>query len=214
MYVYVYCKCVCVCARARARGYTHTRAHTHTHSYIYPGKPHDFGWRDFVDISIKWRQISEPNDPVFWSLSLPLAPALVHARSLCDCGGDDWGCTMLACARCACLARWAWPFACARTCTWFGMPCGRKVKRVCVCVCVCVNPGKLARNVCRIDLLAPEAFAEGFGLQTPMVTGQMNVVRYYPYFTRALEVVKKLVADSGTVFCSDDGSGGLCCLAV
>ena len=30
-----------------------------------------------------------------------------------------------------------------------------------------------------------------------MVTGQMNVVRYYPYFSRALEVVKKLVADSG-----------------
>jgi hypothetical protein len=78
------------------------------------GKPHDFGWRDFIDISVKWRQISEPNDPVFW-----------------------------------------------------------------------------------IDLLAPEAFAEGFGLQTPMVTGQMNVVRYYPYFTRALEVVKKLIADSG-----------------
>jgi hypothetical protein len=49
----------------------------------------------------------------------------------------------------------------------------------------------------RIDLLAPEAFAEGFGLQTPMVTGQMNVVRYYPYFSRALEVVKKLIADSG-----------------
>ena len=49
----------------------------------------------------------------------------------------------------------------------------------------------------RIDLLAPEAFAEGFGLQTPMVTGQMKVVRYYPYFSRALEVVKKLIADSG-----------------
>jgi len=81
MYVYVYCKCVCVCVRARARGYTHTHAHTHTHSYIYPGKPHDFGWRDFVDISIKWRQISEPNDPVFWSLSLPLAPALVLLRT-------------------------------------------------------------------------------------------------------------------------------------
>ena len=46
-------------------------------------------------------------------------------------------------------------------------------------------------------MLAPEAFAEGFGLQTPMVTGQMNVVRYYPYFSRALEVVKKLIADSG-----------------
>ncbi len=80
------------------------------------GKQRDFGWRDFLDISIKWRQVSEPNDPVFW-----------------------------------------------------------------------------------IDLLAPEAFAEGFGLQTPMVTGQMNVVRYYPYFSRALEVVKKLVADSGTL---------------
>jgi len=77
-------------------------------------KPHDYGWRDWIDICVKWRQISEPNDPVFW-----------------------------------------------------------------------------------IDLLAPEAFAEGFGLQTPMVTGQMNVVRYFPYFRRALEVVKKLIADSG-----------------
>jgi len=78
------------------------------------GKNHDFGYRDFMDIAVKWRQISEPNDPVFW-----------------------------------------------------------------------------------IDLLAPEAFAEGFGLQTPMVTGQMNVVRYFPYFARSLEVVKRLIADSG-----------------
>jgi len=30
------------------------------------GKAHDFGWRDFMDIAIKWRQVSEPNDPVFW----------------------------------------------------------------------------------------------------------------------------------------------------
>ena len=30
-----------------------------------------------------------------------------------------------------------------------------------------------------------------------MVTGQMQVVRYFPYFARALEVVKKLIADSG-----------------
>ena len=30
------------------------------------GKQHEFGWRDFVDISVKWRQVSEPNDPVFW----------------------------------------------------------------------------------------------------------------------------------------------------
>jgi tetratricopeptide (TPR) repeat protein len=78
------------------------------------GKAHEYSWRDFMDIAVKWRQISEPNDPVFW-----------------------------------------------------------------------------------IDLLAPEAFAEGFGLQTPMVTGQMNVIRYYPYFERALAVVKKLIEDSG-----------------
>eukprot|EP00960_Hanusia_phi_P038138 753295-Hanusia_phi.AAC.5 len=78
------------------------------------GKKHAFGWRDFMDISVKWRQISEPNDPVFW-----------------------------------------------------------------------------------IDLMAEEVFAEGFGLQTPMVTGQMNVVRYYPYFERARDVVKKLIEESG-----------------
>ncbi len=69
------------------------------------GKAHEYSWRDFMDIAVKWRQISEPNDPVFW-----------------------------------------------------------------------------------IDLLAPEAFAEGFGLQTPMVTGQMNVIRYFPYFESALAV--------------------------
>jgi len=78
------------------------------------GKAHEYSWRDWIDIAVKWRQVSEPNDPVFW-----------------------------------------------------------------------------------IDLLAPEAFAEGFGLQTPMVTGQMNVIRYYLYFDRALEVVKKLIVDSG-----------------
>lgn len=68
---------------------------------------HPFSYRDFMDIAVKWRQISEPNDPVFW-----------------------------------------------------------------------------------IDLLAPEAFAEGFGLQTPMVTGQMNVTRYYPYCRMAIEVLR------------------------
>jgi len=29
-------------------------------------KNHVFGWRDIYDIVIKWRQISEPNDPVWW----------------------------------------------------------------------------------------------------------------------------------------------------
>ena len=29
-------------------------------------KPHPFGWRDMYDIAVKWRQYSEPNDPVWW----------------------------------------------------------------------------------------------------------------------------------------------------
>ncbi|KAJ8610114.1 hypothetical protein CTAYLR_007093 [Chrysophaeum taylorii] len=40
-----------------------------------------------------------------------------------------------------------------------------------------------------IDRLTPEAFSEGFGLQTPMVAGQLEVLRY-PYWRRALQVVK------------------------
>ena len=28
--------------------------------------PHAFGWRDMYDTITKWRQISEPNDPVWW----------------------------------------------------------------------------------------------------------------------------------------------------
>jgi tetratricopeptide (TPR) repeat protein len=31
-----------------------------------PSGMHIFGWRDFFDIAVKWRQISEPNDAVFW----------------------------------------------------------------------------------------------------------------------------------------------------
>ena len=30
-----------------------------------------------------------------------------------------------------------------------------------------------------------------------MHTGQMQVIRYFPYFGRALEVVKRLIVDSG-----------------
>ena len=48
-----------------------------------------------------------------------------------------------------------------------------------------------------------------------MVTGQMNVVRYYPYFSRALEVVKKLVADSGACNVHDQVCVCLClCVCV
>ena len=27
---------------------------------------HQFGWRDLFDVGVRWRQISEPNDPVWW----------------------------------------------------------------------------------------------------------------------------------------------------
>eukprot|EP00002_Diphylleia_rotans_P011528 TRINITY_DN2276_c0_g1_i5.p1 TRINITY_DN2276_c0_g1~~TRINITY_DN2276_c0_g1_i5.p1 ORF type:complete len:721 (+),score=162.18 TRINITY_DN2276_c0_g1_i5:58-2220(+) len=64
----------------------------------YDNKPHPFGYRDFLDVGIKWRQFSEPNDSVWW-----------------------------------------------------------------------------------VDMLSPEQFIEGFGSQTPMITGQVNVVRYFPY---------------------------------
>eukprot|EP01121_Diplochlamys_sp_Union-15-3_P015540 TRINITY_DN5160_c0_g1_i1.p1 TRINITY_DN5160_c0_g1~~TRINITY_DN5160_c0_g1_i1.p1 ORF type:complete len:698 (-),score=134.14 TRINITY_DN5160_c0_g1_i1:20-2113(-) len=73
---------------------------------------HKFGWRDMYDICVKWRQYSEPNDPVWW-----------------------------------------------------------------------------------VDLLTPAQFAEGFGSHTPMVTGQTNVVRYYPEFKRAFGIMKSLIKD-------------------
>ena len=28
-------------------------------------EPHEFGWRDAMDIVVKWRQFSEPNDQVY-----------------------------------------------------------------------------------------------------------------------------------------------------
>eukprot|EP01104_Vermistella_antarctica_P011610 TRINITY_DN3259_c0_g1_i1.p1 TRINITY_DN3259_c0_g1~~TRINITY_DN3259_c0_g1_i1.p1 ORF type:complete len:828 (-),score=152.43 TRINITY_DN3259_c0_g1_i1:364-2847(-) len=73
---------------------------------------HKFGWRDMFDIAIRWRQYSEPNDPVWW-----------------------------------------------------------------------------------VDLLSPEQFREGFGSHTPMVTGQTKVVRYYPMFERAFEIMKTLMEE-------------------
>ena len=80
------------------------------------GGAHELGWRDAFDTAVKWRQLSEPNDPVLW-----------------------------------------------------------------------------------IDRLAPEAFAEGFGLQTPMITGQTKVVRYYPYFAPAFALTKQLMLEQLTL---------------
>jgi hypothetical protein len=81
---------------------------------IYVGmlKSHSFSWRDFFDIVVKWRQISEPNDPVWW-----------------------------------------------------------------------------------IDRLPAKAFKDGFGLQTPIVNGQLKTIRYYSYFPRAFERAKNLMEE-------------------
>jgi tetratricopeptide (TPR) repeat protein len=68
---------------------------------------HEFNWRDFFDVAVRWRQISEMNDPVWW-----------------------------------------------------------------------------------IDRLPYGAFDEGFGLQTPIVNGQLKTIRYYSYYPRALQLVK------------------------
>lgn len=71
---------------------------------------HVFGWRDFMDIAVRWRQNSEPNDPVFW-----------------------------------------------------------------------------------VDLLDHASFAQGFGLQTPLINEQKKVIRYYPYFDRCFTLTKSLL---------------------
>ena len=78
-----------------------------------PVSSNKLGWRDVYDIAVRWRQLSEPNDPVWW-----------------------------------------------------------------------------------VDLLSPEQFAEGFGSHTPLVTGQCNVVRYFPMFSKALPIVKKLLLEA------------------
>ena len=74
---------------------------------------HAFEWRDYFDVIVKWRQISEPNDAVWW-----------------------------------------------------------------------------------IDRFPSQAFREGFGLQTPIVNGQLKTIRYYSYFRHAVCVLK-------AVLCSD-----------
>ena len=78
------------------------------------GSPVEFTWRKFYDIIVKWRQYSEPNDPVVW-----------------------------------------------------------------------------------VDMLTPEQFNEGFGSHTPMVTGQTDVVRYFPMFQKSFPIMKQLISQTG-----------------
>lgn len=75
---------------------------------------HSFNWRDMYDIAVRWRQLSEPSDPVWW-----------------------------------------------------------------------------------IDRFPLEAFQEGFGLQTPIVNGQLFTVRYAPYYSMAFERLRQLLLEEG-----------------
>jgi hypothetical protein len=70
------------------------------------------GWRDLADIIVDWRQISEPNDAVWW-----------------------------------------------------------------------------------VDQLDEHTFTQGYGSQTPIIHGQCNVIRYYPYFKMAFPILRELVGD-------------------
>eukprot|EP01065_Artemidia_motanka_P021710 TRINITY_DN25969_c0_g1_i1.p1 TRINITY_DN25969_c0_g1~~TRINITY_DN25969_c0_g1_i1.p1 ORF type:complete len:915 (+),score=196.43 TRINITY_DN25969_c0_g1_i1:62-2746(+) len=46
-----------------------------------------------------------------------------------------------------------------------------------------------------IDSLPAEAFEDGFGLQTPLLTGEHRVPRYYPYFQRTFEMFRSLITE-------------------
>jgi tetratricopeptide (TPR) repeat protein len=49
-------------------------------------------------------------------------------------------------------------------------------------------------------------FEEGFGLETPIVQGQLRVIRYYSYFQKAFDVVKGLLTSSEECFEGEESS--------
>jgi hypothetical protein len=81
---------------------------------------HTFNWWDRFDIAVRWRQVSEPGDPVWW-----------------------------------------------------------------------------------IDRFPTRAFAEGFGLQTPLVNGHLTTVRYAPYYQPAFDRVKDILQQHGFYTAAD-----------
>ncbi len=81
------------------------------------------GWRSTFDIIVRWRQISEFNDPVWW-----------------------------------------------------------------------------------IDELTREGFQEGFGLQTPMMSGELKVFRYHSYYKKGFEALKELMVEQCGLTGRSEGS--------
>ena len=63
------------CVEARRAGRepprVKTRGSTTTGPKAGGAGTHAFGWRDALDVLVKWRQLSEPNDPVVWVDMLP-----------------------------------------------------------------------------------------------------------------------------------------------
>lgn len=41
-------------------------------------------------------------------------------------------------------------------------------------------------SFCLRCFLCVQSFADGFGLQTPLVNGQLKVIRYHPYYDRCI----------------------------
>lgn len=46
-----------------------------------------------------------------------------------------------------------------------------------------------------INGMPKKSFSDGFGLQTPLVTGQLKTIRYYCYFPQAFDILKRLLKD-------------------
>ena len=44
-------------------------------------KPRSFGWRDAMDIIVKWRQLSEPNDQVSFGMFIQDKVLLTFGRT-------------------------------------------------------------------------------------------------------------------------------------
>ena len=58
-----------------------------------------------------------------------------------------------------------------------------------------------------------KAFEEGFGLQTPIVNGQLKTVRYYCYFDTAFALFKRVMLDTGYYDAVGEASEKVSCLS-
>ena len=155
---------------------------------------HLFGWRDAMDIAVKWRQLAEPND---------------QARTLCRCFDGSSQRSQYC---------WAWPPGHMGTAAPFMLmrPRGSHAEQH-ACSChrlydwhlsmvpllhgeAMLHASELAvrgRQVLWVDLLTRREFEAGFGSHTPIFSGQTRCVRYYMNFKRGLELFKEVLLEVG-----------------